>query len=68
MHFHTKINLLKMINKKSIEVSNQNENVGFKCLHYSVTENNKHVEITIVKQEKVNEFIFGIRTTGDGGV
>lgn len=29
-----------------------NENLGFKCLHYSVTESNGSVEITIVKKNK----------------
>lgn len=28
----------------------ENDLVGFKCLHYSVTESNGHVEITIVKK------------------
>lgn len=28
----------------------QNELLGFKCLHYSVTENNGYVELTIVKK------------------
>jgi hypothetical protein len=31
-------------------VKNANEFVGFKCLHYSVTESNGHVELTIVKK------------------
>lgn len=31
-------------------VKEENDYVGFKCLHYSVTESNGHVEITIVKK------------------
>jgi hypothetical protein len=31
-------------------VKEENDLVGFKCLHYSVTESNGHVEITIVKK------------------
>lgn len=31
-------------------VKEENELVGFKCLHYSVTESNGHVEVTIVKK------------------
>ena len=35
-------------NKKNLR--EMNDLVGFKCLHYSVTESNGHVEITIVKK------------------
>ena len=31
-------------------VKEENDIVGFKCLHYSVTESNGHVEVTIVKK------------------
>lgn len=31
-------------------VKEENDLVGFKCLHYSVTESNGHVEVTIVKR------------------
>ena len=34
--------------RKSIK--EENDLVGFKCLHYSVTESNGHVEITIIKK------------------
>lgn len=44
------------------ESLNQNDYVGFKCLHYSVTESNGHVEITILKKENVGEYTFGVRT------
>ena len=43
-------------------VQNENDNVGFKCLHYSVTESNGSVEVTIVKKRKGGEYTFGIRT------
>jgi len=43
-------------------VQNENENIGFKCLHYSVTESNGTVAVTIVKKRKGVEFTFGIRT------
>lgn len=32
------------------KLENVNEIVGFKCLHYSVTESNGFVEITILKK------------------
>jgi len=35
--------------------------VGFKCLHYSVTESNGTVEVIIVKKKRA-EYTFGIRT------
>ena len=44
------------------QVANENENVGFKCLHYSVTESNGTVEVTVVKKKKHAEVTFGIRT------
>lgn len=31
-------------------------------MHYSVTESNGHVEITILKNENVQEYTFGVRT------
>jgi hypothetical protein len=37
-------------NQTSNKLENVNELVGFKCLHYSVTESNGFVEITIVKK------------------
>lgn len=42
-------------------VQNENDMIGFKCLHYSVTESNGTVEVTIVKKRKV-EYTFGVRT------
>lgn len=43
-------------------VQNENEDIGFKCLQYSVTESNGTVEVTIVKKRKGVEYTFGIRT------
>lgn len=46
------------------KVKVQNEFIKFKCLHYSVTESNGTVDITIVKNTP-NEFRFGYRTVDD---
>ena len=35
--------------------------IGFKCLHYSVTESNGTVEVIIHKKRSV-EYTFGVRT------
>lgn len=43
----------------------QNEIIAFKCLHYSVTESNGHVEITIIKKNPNIDFTFGYRTVAD---
>ena len=43
----------------------ENDIVGFKCLHYSVTESNGHVEVTIVKKNPGMEIHFGVRTVSD---
>lgn len=45
-------------------VQNENENIGFKCLHYSVTESNGTVEVTILKKKR-GEYTFGVRTVDD---
>jgi solute carrier family 8 (sodium/calcium exchanger) len=42
-----------------------NDAVGFKCLHYSVTESTGHVELTIVKKQPNTEVSFGVRTIDD---
>ena len=44
------------------KLENVNELVGFKCLHYSVTESNGFVEITINKKNTSQEISFGCRT------
>jgi len=46
-------------------VNDVNEYVGFKCLHYSVTESNGHVEITIAKKIISQEITIGVRTIND---
>lgn len=48
-------------NMTSKKLDHVNELVGFKCLHYSVTESNGYVEITIVKKNASQEFSFGCR-------
>lgn len=49
-------------------VKEMNELVAFKCLHYSVTESNGHVEITIVKRAINQELVVGVRTRDDTAV
>ena len=44
------------------KVEQENELLGFKCLHYSVTESSGFVEITIVKKTVNQDLTFGIRT------
>ena len=39
-----------------------NDRLGFKCLHYSVTESSGFVEITVLKKQHGTEESFGIRT------
>jgi len=46
-------------------VKEENDLVGFKCLHYSVTESNGHVEVTVVKKLINQELIVGVRTRDD---
>lgn len=46
----------------------ENDMVGFKCLHYSVTESNGHVEITIVKKSPGQDILIGVRTRDDTAV
>ena len=47
---------------KSAKIEYENELLGFKCLHYSVTESNGTVEITIIKKVANQELTFGYRT------
>lgn len=42
--------------------------VGFKCLHYSVTESNGHVEVVIVKKVLNQKLVVGVRTRDDTAV
>lgn len=50
------------------EIKSENDQVGFKCLHYSVTESNGCVEVTIVKKQLNVEFTVGVRTRDDTAV
>jgi len=49
---------------ETVKVENENEQLGFKCLHYSVTESNGNVELTIIKKVQ-QEITFGYRTIAD---
>ena len=46
-------------------VEQENENFGFKCLHYSVVESSGAVELVVTKKVPNKEFAFGIRTVED---
>lgn len=46
----------------------ENDHIGFKCLHYSVTESAGHVEITIIKKMMNHELNVGVRTIDDTAV
>ena len=39
-----------------------NDNIGFKCLHYSVVESAGVVEVTVVRKNTDSDIAFGIRT------
>ena len=49
-------------NAPTAPVTNENEIIGFKCLHYSVSESAKQLTVTIVKKSTNAEFTFGVRT------
>lgn len=49
-------------------VKEENKLVGFKCLHYSVTESNGHVEVVIVKKLDNQSLVVGVRTRDDTAV
>jgi solute carrier family 8 (sodium/calcium exchanger) len=44
------------------KVEQENELIGFKCLHYSVTESSGFVEVTVVKKTVNQDITFGLRT------
>lgn len=48
---------------KEEEIKCPNPFVGFKCLHYSVTESSGYVEITIIR--KMESLTVGYRTIAD---
>ena len=55
------------IENATVKVTHQNEQIRFKCLHYSVTESSGHIDITVVKVKDNDEFSFGIRTDPNVG-
>lgn len=46
-------------------IHEENQNIGFKCLHYSVTESAGTVKVTIVKKAENLEMKVGVRTIED---
>ena len=44
------------------KIEHENELIGFKCLHYSVTESSGYVDITVIKKVVNQDLTFGIRT------
>ena len=44
------------------KIEQENELIGFKCLHYSVTESSGFVEVTVIKKVINQDVTFGIRT------
>lgn len=48
-----------------IKVNVRNELIGFKCLHYSVTESSPQVDVIVAKKATGQEVEFGIRTVQD---
>ena len=56
------------INHEVGQLEEGNELIGFKCLHYSVTESNGTVEVTIIKKVTNQELTFGYRTVADTAV
>lgn len=51
-----------MENELDAPVTEQNELVSFKCLHYSVTESAGTLAVTIVKKNPNQDINFGVRT------
>jgi len=49
------------------KVDVENDEIGFKCLHYSVTESNGNVEITIIKKV-AKDLTYGFRTVADSAI
>lgn len=44
------------------KIEQENENIAFKCLHYSVTESSGYVEVTVVNKNVQKDITFGMRT------
>ena len=51
-----------------MKLENCNEFIGFKCLHYSVTESAGNAVITVVKKTVGQRITFGVRTMKDTAV
>ena len=52
-------------NVTNFSKKNLNDTVGFKCLHYSVTEASGFVELKVVKKKENAKVKFGVRTRND---
>lgn len=52
------------IDHDDTKVEVENDQIGFKCLHYSVTESNGFVEVSILKKVQT-DLTFGVRTVPD---
>jgi hypothetical protein len=50
------------------KVEARNPNIGFKCMHYSVTESNGTVDIWVQKHQTQNDMIIGYRTVPDTAI
>ena len=48
------------------KIHEKNDQVCFKCLHYSVPESGNTVEVTVEKKNSNQDFKFGVRTIGKG--
>lgn len=55
-------------NDNSAKPEKVNEFIGFKCLHYSVTESAGHVLLTVVKRVQNQSITFGVRTVKDTAI
>lgn len=52
-------------NQPTNPIKRENKVIGFKCLHYSVTESAGTVKVTIIRKSSDIELTFGIRTRED---
>lgn len=59
---HLQADLKGQLEHKDAKIHSNLNDVGFKCLHYSVTESTGRVTITIVKKPGAGEAYFGVRT------
>lgn len=55
--------LKKNVMAKNLDTRDQNPEVGFEVLHYSVSEAQGTIEINVIKKQKsIDEFKIGVRT------